>query len=239
MDIQNLTALVTGASRGLGEALARALAAGGAKVVLVAREAAALEQVAREIREAGGVAHALAADVGDKDAVYALAGTAARLVGPIDLLVHNASTLGPVPLRLLGDTDCEEVSHTLEVNLVGPFRLTKAILGSMMLRRRGLIVMVSSDAATNAYSRWGAYGLSKAALEQMARIWAAELEGTGVTVSIVDPGEMDTRMHADAIPDADRAQLADPRRVAVELVRQIAAGLPSGGRVPITLESRP
>jgi NAD(P)-dependent dehydrogenase (short-subunit alcohol dehydrogenase family) len=233
MNIEGISALVTGASRGLGEALSRALAARGARLGLVAREAEPLEKVAREIREAGGVAHALPADVGDKDAVYALAGTAARLVGPIDLLVHNASTLGPVPLVPLGDTECEDVSRALEVNVVGPFRLTKAIVGGMILRRRGLILMVSSDAATNAYTRWGAYGTSKAALEQLGKIWAAELEGTGVGVTVIDPGEMDTRMHSDAMPEADRSQLIDPNRVALKLIQLIEAGLPSGGRVEV------
>jgi short-subunit dehydrogenase len=227
------TALITGASRGLGEALARALAAHGVKVALVGREAAPLEKVAREIREAGGTAHALPADVADKQAVYALAGTAARLIGPIDLLVHNASTLGPVPLQTLGDTDCEDVSRALEVNVVGPFRLTKAIVGGMVLRRRGLVLLVSSDAAVVPYPAWGAYGASKAALEQLGRIWAAELDGTGVGVTIVDPGEMDTRMHAEAMPDADRSALAQPSRVALRLMELIENGVPSGARVQV------
>jgi short-subunit dehydrogenase len=227
-------ALITGASRGLGEALARALAARGVRLALVGREAAPLEKVAREIREAGGTAHALPADVGDKNAVYALAGTAARLIGPIDLLVHNASTLGPVPLVPLGDTDCEELSRALEVNVVGPFRLTKAIVGGMVLRRRGLVVLVSSDAAVVPYPTWGAYGASKAALEQIGRIWAAELDGTGVGVTIVDPGEMDTRMHAEAMPDADRSTLAAPSRVALKLVSLIENGVQSGARVQVS-----
>jgi NAD(P)-dependent dehydrogenase (short-subunit alcohol dehydrogenase family) len=234
MKIEGIAALVTGASRGLGEALARALAARGARLALVAREAGPLERVVEEIRVAGGEAHALAADVADKEAVYALAGTAARLVGPIDLLVHNASTLGPVPLAALGDTDCEDVSRALEVNLLGPFRLTKAIVGGMILRRRGLVLLVSSDAAQVPYANWGAYSASKAALEQLGRVWAAELDGTGVAVSIVDPGEMDTRMHADALPDADRALLADPRRVAVKLVELIEEGMQSGARVSVS-----
>jgi NAD(P)-dependent dehydrogenase (short-subunit alcohol dehydrogenase family) len=233
MQIEGAAVLVTGASRGLGEALARTLAARGAKLALVAREAAPLEKVVRDIREAGGVAHALPADIADKNAVYALAGTAARLCGPIDLVVHNASTLGPVPLQLFGDTHCEDVERALQVNVIGPFRLTKALVGGMMLRGRGQIVLVSSDAAVVPYARWGAYGTSKAALEHMGRIWAAELEGTGVGVTVIDPGEMDTRMHADAMPDADRAQLSDPRRVAARLVALLESGLTSGARVEV------
>ena len=170
----------------------------------------------------GGEAHAVVADVADKDAAAAIAGQAAALVGPIDLLINNASTLGPVPLRLLLDTDCEDLERALAVNLVGPFRLTKAIAGSMVLRGAGTIVNVSSDAAIEAYERWGAYGASKAALDQLGRVWAAELAGTGVRVFTVDPGEMDTRMHADAIPDADRAELSDPARVAARIVALVA-----------------
>src|SRR4029077_18551738 len=128
------------------------------------RERGALGEIVAQIKESGGEAHALAEDVGDKGAIHRIAGAASALVGPIDLLVHNASTLGPVPLRLLLDTDCEDLERALAVNLVGPFRLTKAIAGGMALRGRGVVVHVSSDAATSAYPRWGAYGVSKAAL---------------------------------------------------------------------------
>src|SRR4029078_4306552 len=109
-------------------------------------------------------------------------------IGAIDVLVNNASTLGPVPLRLLLDTDCEDVERALAVNLVGPFRLTKAVAGPMVLRGRGTIVNITSDAATEAYERWGAYGASKAALEQLGGVWAAELAGTGGRPFTVGPG---------------------------------------------------
>jgi NAD(P)-dependent dehydrogenase (short-subunit alcohol dehydrogenase family) len=223
MDIQNLAAVVTGASRGLGAALARALAREGARVVGVARGRSELDQVVADIRRAGGEAHALVADVGDKEAVYPLAGAAAALVGPIDLLIHNASTLGPTPLPLLLDTECEDLEHVLAVNLVGPFRLTKAIAGSMVLRRRGLVIHVSSDAATTPYPRWGAYGVSKAALAHLGAIWTAELEGTGVKFLTIDPGEMNTRMHAEAMPEADPATLAPPAEVAERIVAAVRA----------------
>src|ERR1700679_4023295 len=150
------TALVTGASRGLGRALAAERARRGARVVLGGREREPLEEAARAIVAAGGEAHALPADVGDKRAAYAIAGAAAALVGPVEVLVHNASTLGPTPLPLLLDTECEDLERVLAVNLVGPFRLTKAVAGAMALRRRGLVVHVSSDAALNAYPGWGA-----------------------------------------------------------------------------------
>jgi NAD(P)-dependent dehydrogenase (short-subunit alcohol dehydrogenase family) len=228
-----MTALITGASRGLGAALAKELAQKGARVVLVARGGEALSGVVAEIRGSGGEAHALPADVGDKDAIYKIAGAAAALVGPIDILVHNASTLGPVPLRLLFDTDCEDLARTLEVNVLGPFRLTKAIAGGMALRGRGIVVHISSDASVNAYPTWGAYGVSKAALDHLARSWAAELADTGVRVLSIDPGEMNTQMHADAIPDADPATLADPAAVAAKIAALLARkeGFASGARI--------
>ena len=224
-------ALVTGGSRGLGRAMGLALASAGRPVVLVAREAGPLERAVAEIRARGGQAHGIAADVADKEAVASIVGQAAALVGPIDLLVNNASTLGPVPLRLLLDTDCEDLERALQVNLVGPFRLTKALAGPMVLRGRGTIVNISSDAAIEAYPRWGAYGASKAALDHLGRIWAAELAGTGVRVLTFDPGEMNTRMHADAMPEADVESLADPARVAARIVALVEeGGALTGGR---------
>jgi short-subunit dehydrogenase len=233
MDIRGTAALVTGASRGLGAALGRRLAAEGARVALVARGAEALERVVADIREAGGEAHAIAADVGDKHAPHAIAAAAAALVGPVELLVQCASTLGHVPLRLLLDTDCEALEEALQVNLVGPFRLAKLLAGPMALRGRGLVVDVTSDASVAAYPRWGAYGVSKAALDHLGRILGAELDGTGVRVLTVDPGEMDTRMHADAIPEADPATLTAPDAVAARIVRLIqnADRLSTGARV--------
>jgi NAD(P)-dependent dehydrogenase (short-subunit alcohol dehydrogenase family) len=236
MELTGTAALITGGSRGLGLELGRALAAAGARVVLVARDPAALRAAVADIRERGGDAEAIVADVADKDATHAIAGQAAALVGPIDLLINNASTLGPVPLRLLLDTDCEDLERALAVNLVGAFRLTKALAGPMLLRGRGLILNVTSDAAVEAYPGWGAYGASKAALEQLGRIWAAELGGTGVQVLNVDPGEMNTRMHAEAMPDADPASLADPAAVARRLVALIQASeiqAPAGATVKV------
>jgi NAD(P)-dependent dehydrogenase (short-subunit alcohol dehydrogenase family) len=232
MDLRNQAVLVTGASRGLGAALARRLAEKGARVALVARNPEPLDAVVRSITARGGEAFALAADVADKHAVYPLAATAAELAGPIDLLIHNASELGPTPLRLLLDTECEDLEHVLAVNLIGPFRLTKAIAGSMALRGRGTIVHVSSDASVNAYPTWGAYGASKAALDHLGRVLAAELEPHGVRVLSVDPGDMNTAMHRAAIPDADPKALADPDDVAARIVRLIESErVPSGSRV--------
>lgn len=233
------TALITGASRGLGAALARALARRGTRVALVARGRAALEAVVADIRADGGEAHAIVADVADKNAVHGIAGAAAALVGPIELLVQNASALGPVPLRPLLDTDCEDLEQALQVNVVGPFRLGKIVAGAMALHGGGTIVHVSSDAAVEAYPEWGAYSASKAAFDHLGRIWARELETAGVRFLIVDPGEMNTRMHADAIPSADPATLADPRDVAAKVCALLDRGLPTGTRVAASANGAP
>jgi NAD(P)-dependent dehydrogenase (short-subunit alcohol dehydrogenase family) len=232
MDLTRTTALVTGASRGLGRALAEQLAAAGARVVLVARSEAELSVVVDAIRSKGGEAHGLAFDVSQKEEVYPLVGAAAALVGPIDLLIHNASSLGPTPLRLLLDTECEDLSRVLETNLVGPFRLSRVIAGSMALRRTGTILHISSDASVNAYERWGAYSVSKAALDHLSRLWAAELGERGVRVLAVDPGEMDTVMHRAALPDADPTTLARPDVVAARILALLRDDqVPNGSRV--------
>src|SRR5262249_33991387 len=153
--------------------------------------------------------------------IYPLAGAAAELAGPIDVLIHDASELGPTPLRLLLDTECEDLERVLAVNLVGPFRLSKAIAGSMALRGTGAIVHISSDASVNAYARGGAYSVSKAAFDHLARLFAAELGEHGVKVFSVDPGDMDTAMHRAAIPDADPASLAKPEAVAAKIIAML------------------
>lgn len=232
-DYQGKTALITGASRGLGKALARQLAAAGVTVVLVARQQTELDEVVNSIRQQGGNAFGIAADVGDKESIYPIVGQATSLAGPIDILINNASTLGPVPLRLLLDTDCEDFERALQVNTIGPFRLIKAVAGSMALRQTGVVINVSSDAAVEAYPAWGVYSASKAALDHLTRIVAAELADTSVRFLCIDPGEMDTRMHADAMPDADPASLSSPAAVAEKILRLMrhAPTIPSGTRM--------
>ncbi len=231
--IQGQGALITGASRGLGRALAEQLAAAGARVALVAREAGPLHEVVESIRARGGIAHAVIGDIGNKDAIHKIAGQAQGLVGEIGIAIHNASTLGPTPLRLLLDTECEDLAAVLETNLVGPFRLTKILAGAMALRGAGVIVHISSDAAVEPYPTWGAYGVSKAAQDHLSRILAAELEGSGVRILAVDPGEMDTVMHAAAIPEADPVSLQRPAEVARRIVAMIESTTraPSGARL--------
>jgi len=233
MKIQGQGVLVTGASRGLGRALAERLAGRGARVALVAREVGPLRDVVGQIRARGGTAHAIVGDVADKASTHAIAGQAQGLVGEIAIAIHNASTLGPTPLRLLLDTECEDLQQVLETNLIGPFRLTKVLAGAMAIRGAGAIVHISSDAAVEPYPRWGAYGASKAAQDHLSKILAAELADTGVRVLAVDPGEMDTVMHAEAIPEADRATLQQPDAVAARIVQMIEDEVraPNGARL--------
>lgn len=219
-DYNGKSILITGASRGLGKALALRLAGEGAKVTLVARHKSELDEVVREIRWHGGTAYGVVADVGEKESVYPIIGQAAALAGPVDVLINNASTLGPVPLRLLPDTDCEDFERALQVNTIGPFRLIKAVVGSMVLRGSGVIINLSSDAAVQAYPTWGVYSASKAALDHLTKIAALELTGTGVRLFSVDPGEMNTQMHAEAMPEADVSELQSPDAVA-EVISQI------------------
>jgi NAD(P)-dependent dehydrogenase (short-subunit alcohol dehydrogenase family) len=235
MGIEGRSVLVTGGSRGLGAALGRELSRRGGRVVLVSREGEAVREVVAGIWEAGGEAHALRADVGDPGGVHALIGAATALVGPLDVVVHNASTLGALPLPELADSDDLDFARVLQVNLLGPFRLTKAVVGSMLLRRQGLVVGITSDAGVLAYPRWGAYGVSKAALDHLMRTWAVELAESGVRFLSVDPGEMDTCMHKDAVPLADPRSLASPGEVASRLADLIesAESWPSGARIAL------
>jgi len=230
MSLTNQAVLITGASRGLGRALFQQFARAGARAVGVARDPAAIEAVASELSAQGWKAYGLAGDLGAQNDIYPIVGATAALVGPIDILVHNASSLGPTPLPLLLDTACEDFARVLEVNLLGPFRLSKAVVGNMLLRGQGLVVHVSSDAATSAYPRWGAYGVSKAALDHLSRVWAAELADSGVRFISIDPGEMDTAMHAAALPDADPASLARPEDVAARIVKFLGSTEPATGQ---------
>src|SRR5580693_1825750 len=175
-----LRVAITGGTSGLGLALVRDLVAQSAHVAFVARGRERVERVARD--HPGS--HGIVGDVARKNDTYPIALQVVGTLGGLDVLINNASDLGPTPLALLGDTDCEDLERALATNVLGPFRLTKALLGALGRSARdgiGAVVLnVSSDAAVNAYPAWGAYGASKAALGQLSRIWDAELAAEGV-----------------------------------------------------------
>jgi NAD(P)-dependent dehydrogenase (short-subunit alcohol dehydrogenase family) len=221
-----LRVAVTGGTSGLGLALVQELVRRGARVAFVARGRERVERVARE--HAGS--HGIVGDVASKDDIHPMAVQILGELGGLDVLVNNASDLGPTPLALLGDTECEDLERALATNVVGAFRLTKALLGALAASARegrGAVVLnVSSDAAITAYPTWGAYGASKAALRHLSQIWDAELAADGVRFLSIDPGDMDTPLHAIAVPDADRATLKHPDAAALELLEDIAGALP-------------
>jgi NAD(P)-dependent dehydrogenase (short-subunit alcohol dehydrogenase family) len=216
---------ITGGTSGLGLALVRECLGRGAHVAFVAR---GRDRVARIACEHPG-AHGIVGDISLKEDIHPIAIQMIGALGGLDVLVNNASDLGPVPLALLADTGCEALERAVATNVLGPFRLTKALLGALAASARergGAVVMnVSSDAAINAYPSWGAYGASKAALHHMSRIWDAEMTADGVHILSVDPGDMDTPFHALAVPDADPSSLKRPEDAAREMADTIATAL--------------
>src|SRR6266567_5915853 len=218
---RDLRAAITGGTSGLGLALVRELLDRGARVAFVARGRDGVERV--EHRYPGS--HGIVGDVSKKSDIHPIAIQVVGMLGGLDILINNASALGPVPLALLADTDCEDLEHALATNVLGPFRLTKALLGALASSARegrGAVVLnISSDAAINPYPRWGAYGASKAALHHLSRMWSEELTAEGIRVLSLDPGDMDTPLHAVAVPDADPTELKRPEAAAVQLVDAI------------------
>jgi len=218
----SLRVAITGGTSGLGLALARGFAALGARIAVIARGRDGLDRAAREIPGVIGIV----GDVSKKEDIYPIATQVLGNLGGLDILVNNASSLGPVTLALLGDTECEDFEAALVTNVLGPFRLTKALLGALAASAREgrspVVLNVSSDAAVNAYAGWGAYGASKAALAHMSRIWDAELSPEGIRFLALDPGDMDTPLHAIAVPDSDPATLKRPEDSARELMAAIS-----------------
>jgi NAD(P)-dependent dehydrogenase (short-subunit alcohol dehydrogenase family) len=219
------TALITGGSRGLGLALARYLAADGWNLVVDGRDADALERARRDVDAAGpGTVIALPGDIADPVHVAALVNAAAGQ-GGFELLVNNAGTLGPSPLPHVAWLRTGDLERILQTNVVAPLRLVQAALPHLRAAR-GAIVNVTSDAAVEGYEGWGGYGASKAALEQLSRVLAAE--ETDVRVLWVDPGDMRTQMHQDAFPGEDISDRPTPESRVPGLVRLVDERWPSG-----------
>ncbi|MHA2503218.1 MAG: SDR family oxidoreductase [Candidatus Kariarchaeaceae archaeon] len=214
--------LITGGTQGLGKALTEHLHQLGAQVVIVARGTDALEKFRESFPDN---LYTIQADIGEKEAIHKISARTIAMLEGIDVVINNASSLGPVPLRTLASLQCEEFEEVLQVNLLGPFRLIKALLPYMKLNNGGLIVNISSDAAVNAYPTWGPYSVSKAALDHLTAIWQEELRDDNITFLSVDPGDMHTQMHLDAIPDANTDELYQPIDVARELTEFLSQQL--------------
>lgn len=220
--LHDLRIAITGGTSGLGRSLVRELLERGARVAFVARHRPDVERTMLDFPDA----HGIVGDVSRKEDIHPIALQILGALDGLDVLINNASSLGPVPLRPLADTYCEDLELALATNLVGPFRLTKALIGALASSARAggnpLVINISSDAAVTPYANWGAYGASKAALQHLSRIWDAELTDEGIRVVPVDPGDMDTPLHAAAVPDADRSTLKRPDTAAREIADRIA-----------------
>jgi NAD(P)-dependent dehydrogenase (short-subunit alcohol dehydrogenase family) len=211
------TALITGASKGLGRALAGALAARGWRLVVDARTPGSL---AADLPGAAVVAGDVT-DAGHRDALAAAVGTLGRL----DLLVNNASDLGPSPLPALARYPIEALRRVYETDVVAPLVLVQ-LLAPRLRATGGIVVNVSSDAAVEAYPGWGGYGSAKAALDQLSAVLAAE--EPGLRVYAVDPGDMRTDLHQAAFPGEDITDRPEPATVVPALLRLLDARPPSG-----------
>ncbi|MFN2520010.1 MAG: SDR family NAD(P)-dependent oxidoreductase [Candidatus Limnocylindria bacterium] len=231
VELRGSVALITGGSKGLGRATALAFAREGASLALCARDPGDLESVAAEVRALGAEPLTVVADLRSERDIERLVVLTLDRFGRVDVLMNNASELGPTPLPFLADYVPAAFEDVLRVNVVAPFRLTQALVGGMLQRGSGVILNVSSDAAVIGYPGWGAYSVSKAALDGLTRTWAAELEGTGVRIHAVDPGDMDTAMHRAAAPEDDPAGLLDPATAALAFVRVVRDDELPPGRV--------
>jgi NAD(P)-dependent dehydrogenase (short-subunit alcohol dehydrogenase family) len=214
-----LTALLSG-----GKQVARKLKR--AQILLAADAGASDAEIARSVGVGGSNIHPVALQVTGN-------------LGGLDALINSASSLGPTSLVPLADTECEDLEQALMVNLMGPFRLTKALFGALAASagegRGAVVINISSDAAVHAYSGWGAYGSSKAALHHLTAIWSEEAKAEGVAFLSLDPGDMDTPLHALAVPDADPTTLRRPEDAAAEIVDSLLAALPSQAAGPLAV----
>jgi NAD(P)-dependent dehydrogenase (short-subunit alcohol dehydrogenase family) len=218
-------AIITGGSKGFGRALAADLAKDGWDLVVDARRGDELEIAAAELRGFGTKVHAIAGDVADpahRDELVA----AARGLGRLDLLVNNASTLGPTPMPALRNYPLDELEQVYRVNVVAPLALVQQAL-PLLHASNGTIVAVTSDAGVEGYEGWGAYGSSKAALEQLHNVLAAEQPD--VHVYWFDPGDMRTEMHQDAFMGEDISDRPEPETV-VPALRHLLRDAPPSGR---------
>jgi NAD(P)-dependent dehydrogenase (short-subunit alcohol dehydrogenase family) len=204
--------LITGASKGLGRALTLAFAKEGARLAICSRTSNELLKVKEEAEALGTEVLAVTADISLTRDVERFVAMTEEAFGQIDVLINNASILGPSPMPLLLDYPEEDFAEVLRVNSISPFLVARRVIPGMLQRNHGSIINVTSEAGNVGYAGWGAYGISKFAVEGLTETWADELSETNLRVNMVDPGEMDTDMHRLAVPDCDYS-LAKPEDV--------------------------
>ncbi|MBD1373461.1 SDR family oxidoreductase [Hazenella sp. IB182357] len=204
--------MITGATKGLGKALTWAFAKAGAKLAVSARGQDGLDELARQLKRQGVEVLAVQGDMANNRDVDRFVAMTEKKFGQIDVLINNASIFGPSPSPYLLDFPEEDFLEVLRINSMNPFLVTKRVLTGMLIREQGVIINVTSEAGRTGFAGWGAYGISKFALEGLTQTWADELDETGIRIYMVDPGEMDTDMHALAVPDCDY-ELNDPQAI--------------------------
>ncbi len=205
MEISNKVVVITGASKGLGRALTLAFAEKGACLAICARNEEPLNVIKENVEEMGAEVLAITADMSVPRDVERFVSLIEQRYGQIDVLINNASIIGPSPMPFLSDYPVHELQKVLSGNVLIPFLITQRVLSGMLQRNKGSIINLTSEAGKYGYAGWGAYGISKFAVEGLTYTWADELSETGVRINMVDPGEMDTEMHALAVPDCDYA----------------------------------
>ncbi|WP_233435000.1 SDR family NAD(P)-dependent oxidoreductase [Mesobacillus jeotgali] len=210
--IKNKVVMITGVTQGLGKALTLRFAKEGAKLAVCARREKELEVVKEEAESYGAEVLAVTADVSVPREAEKFVALTLEKFGRIDVLINNASVLGPSPMPLLLDYPEEDFAEVIRVNSISPFLITRRVLPAMLTQAEGSVINVTSEAGHIGYAGWGAYGISKFAVEGMTETWADELNGTNIRMNMVDPGEMDTKMHSLAVPDCDY-ELAKPEEV--------------------------
>lgn len=222
-------ALVTGASRGIGRALALELARDGVHVVALSRTQGALEELDDEIRALGGAATLVPCDITDFDALDRLGAALFQRWGKLDVFVGNAGVLGP--LSPLAHVDIKDWNRVMAVNVTANWRLIRSLDPLLRASGAGRVAFITSSAAYKAQPFWGAYAASKAALETIARTYAAETRGDGVTVMIANPGRMRTRMRAQAMPGEDPMTLPAPEDFAKKCLPLLGPDWRESGRL--------
>jgi NAD(P)-dependent dehydrogenase (short-subunit alcohol dehydrogenase family) len=205
------TALITGGSRGIGRAIAAAYVSAGARVFICGRRATDLDRTLDEMRASGAVIDGAAGDVSSAQDVSRIVGAALKSFGAIDVLVNNASILGP--RTTIVDYPIDAWREVVEINLTGIFLMTRAVLPGMLARRSGSIINLTSGVGRVGKAKWGAYAVSKAGVESFTQVLADEVKSEGIRVNSVNPAATRTRMRAQAYPEEDPTTLPSPESI--------------------------